>query len=64
MKIISIICYFVGGCLLIADLFSTSKISTRWIGCIALAIIFFGCLLQYYIEKHEQTESDDSDADN
>lgn len=47
MKAISIISYVLGSILLIISCFTTSVVTTWWLGGIAVLFLILGCIFQY-----------------
>ena len=53
MKALSIICYVIGACLLVASCFTNGVALTWWLGGAAIVLLIAGCVFQYQLKKRE-----------
>lgn len=56
MKALSIICYIIGACLLVASCFTTGVALTWWLGGAAVVLLVLGCIFQFNLKKRDVDE--------
>lgn len=53
MKALSIICYVIGACLLVASCFTAGVALTWWLGGAAVVLLILGCVFQFHVKKRD-----------
>jgi membrane protein implicated in regulation of membrane protease activity len=53
MKALSVICYIIGTCLLVASCFTSGVALTWWLGGGAVVLLILGCIFQFNVKKRD-----------